>query len=366
MAAIASVRASAYTIPTDSPESDGTLSWDSTTLVVVEVEADGHRGLGYSYTDEAAVQVVKGKLATAVVGRDAMDTQGCWWAMEGAVRNIGRPGMVSMAISATDIALWDLKARLLGVPIVALTGAVRDAVPLYASGGFTSYSVGQLKRQLGSWARGGFGMVKMKVGREPDQDPGRVRQAREAIGDDVALFVDGNGAYSPQQALAMAHAFAEQGVCWFEEPVSSDDPKNLRFIREHSCPGLEVAAGEYAYGPRDFEILLEARAVDVLQADATRCGGFTGFLQAGALCAARGMPLSCHCAPSLHAHLGCMVQAVRHLEYFHDHVRIEEMLFEGAPRAKDGLLRPDPDRPGLGLEFRRQEAQRFASGGAAR
>ncbi len=360
VAAIRAVRASAFTIPTETPESDGTLAWNATTLVVAEVQAGNQTGLGYTYTDRAACCLIKGTLAEAIVGQDAMDVARCWWAMEAAVRNIGRQGLAAMAIAAVDVALWDLKAKVLGLPLVDLTGRVREAVPLYGSGGFTSYRIDRLKQQLAQWASEGFCRVKMKVGRDPEQDRERVKQARKAIGPDVALFVDANGAYSAKRALQMAQVFAAEGVSWFEEPVSSDDLAGLRFVRKRTPPGMDVAAGEYGYGPRDFEALLDARAVDVLQADATRCG-ITGFLQAGALCSGRGMPLSAHCAPALHAHLGCMVQATAHLEFFHDHARIEQLLFDGTPRARGGKISPDRSRPGLGLELRRQDAERFES-----
>src|SRR5215475_5319689 len=214
---------SAYTVPTDALESDGTYAWDSTTLVLVEVTAGNVQGLGYTYADTATAQLIKDKLAEVVLGCDAMAVPGIWAAMVAAIRNLGRPGIASMAIAAVDVALWDVKARLLGVPLVTLLGAVRDSVPVYGSGGFTSYTVEQLEAQLGGWIAEGITRVKMKIGAHPADDRDRVRAARKAIGSDAELFVDANGAYSRKQALAFADAFAELGVSWFEEPVSSDD-----------------------------------------------------------------------------------------------------------------------------------------------
>ena len=151
-----------------------------------------------------------------------------------------------MALSAVDLALWDLKARLLDKPLVAALDAAHDGVPIYGSGGFCSYSDARLAEQLSGWTEEGIPRVKMKVGREPERDRGRVRTAREAIGEDVELFVDANGAYTRPQALEWARLYADEfGVKWFEEPVSSDDLEGLRFVRDHSPPGLEVAAGEY-------------------------------------------------------------------------------------------------------------------------
>ncbi len=359
-APVEQIDVSAYQVPTDFPESDGTLEWDSTTLVLVEVQASGQQGLGFTYADTATAHLIHDKLAKVVRGCDAMAVPTAWAAMVHAIRNLGRPGIASMAIAAVDIALWDLKARLFDVPLVTLLGAAREGVPVYGSGGFTSYSDKQLKEQLGDWASEGIPRVKMKVGREPERDPERVRVARKAIGPDVELFVDGNGAYSRKQALQLAGVFAEIGVHWFEEPVSSDDLHGLRLLRDRGPAGMDIAAGEYGYNLPYFRRMLEAEAVDVLQADVSRCAGITGFLQVAALCQAHHVPLSAHCAPSLHLHPCCAIGPLRHLEYFHDHVRIEHMLFDGAVPPVGGELRPDLSRPGLGLEFKRADAARFA------
>ncbi len=350
----------ACTIPTDFPEADGTLDWTETTIVLVEVAAGGVRGVGYSYTTPAAGRFVHDVLADRVRGSDAMALPGTWWNMVRAIRNLGRPGVSSCAIAAVDTALWDLKARLLGVPLVTLLGPARSAVPVYGSGGFTSYPIPRLQEQLAGWVEMGIGRVKMKVGSEPDQDVARVRAARQAIGPGAELLVDANGAYSRKQALAMAGRFAELGVTWFEEPVSSDDLEGLRLVRDNAPPGMEITAGEYGYDTTYFRRMLEAGAVDVLQADATRCGGITGFLQAGALCEAWSLPLSSHTAPSLHLPACAALGPLRHMEYFHDHVRIEQMLFEGTATPEAGVLHPDLSRPGLGLELKRSEAARYA------
>jgi L-alanine-DL-glutamate epimerase-like enolase superfamily enzyme len=351
---------SAYQIPTDSPESDGTLEWSNTILVVVEVRSDGKSGVGYSFADTATAALIRDKLSHIVVRTDALAVQASWLAMVRSIRNLGRPGVTSMAISAVDVALWDLKARLLNLPVLKLFGAVRDAMPVYGSGGFTSYSIPELQRQLAGWAEAGIGCVKMKVGRCPAEDVLRVRAAREAIGPAIELFVDANGAYDRKQALAHAERFAEFGVNWFEEPVSSDDLDGLRLLRDRAPASMEIAAGEYGYDLFYFRRMLEAGAVDVLQADATRCGGWTGFLSAATLCQARCTPLSAHTAPSLHAHVCCAAAPARHVEYFHDHQRIEQMLFEGALRPENGMLRPDQSRPGFGMVFKRPDAERFA------
>jgi L-alanine-DL-glutamate epimerase-like enolase superfamily enzyme len=352
---------SAYVIPTDFPESDGTITWDKTTVVLVEVSAGGKRGLGYSYADLATARLIQETLADVVRGKDAMAVAGIWFDMVYAIRNQGRPGISSMAISAVDIALWDLKARLLDVPLCTLLGQRREAAPIYGSGGFTSYSREQLQQQLSDWVEQGIPRVKMKIGRDPDDDPARVAAARSAIGADTELFVDANGAYSLKEAMVLAEIFAaNSSVTWFEEPVSSDDLEGLRFMREHVPAGMEIAAGEYGYDLWYFRRMLEAGAVDVLQADATRCAGITGFLRVDALVEARSMQLSSHCGPALHVHPCCALNNFRHMEYFHDHVRIEHILFDGVLTPVDGALRPDLSRPGMGLELKRADAARYA------
>ncbi len=358
--AIRDIQVAAYCIPTDLPEADGTIAWDSTTIVVVEAKADDVTGLGYSYADAATARLIRDTLVPIVRGRDALAVPAAWHAMVHAIRNLGRPGICAMAVSAVDNALWDLKARLLGLPLVTLFGAARAATPVYGSGGFTTYTIAQLQAQLGGWVAQGIPQVKMKIGTDPDADLARVRAAREAIGPDAALYVDANGAYTRKQALAFAEAFADLGVTWFEEPVYHFDRAGLRLLRDRAPAGMNIAAGEYGYDLGYFRDLLEAEAVDVLQADATRCAGITGWLQAAALCQAHYLPFSSHCAPTLHIAPCCAVQPEPVIEYFHDHARIEHLIFDGAPEPVAGALRPDLSRPGLGLTLKHADAAPYA------
>ena len=360
-AAVERLDVSVYTVPTDFPESDGTAAWDSTTIVLVEAAAGDRVGLGYTYGDAAAGTLIRDTLAEVVEGRDALAVTASWSALGRACRNLGRPGLASMAIAAVDTALWDLKARLLDLPLATLLDAVRDSVPVYGSGGFTSYPDERLAEQLGGWVAQGIPRVKMKVGREPYRDLHRVGVARSAIGDETELFVDANGALARKQALSFAVDYAERfDVRWFEEPVSSDDLEGLRLIRDRAPAGLEIAAGEYGYALPYFQQMLAAGAVDCLQADVTRCEGITGFLRVAALCQAHSLELSAHCGPSIHVHPCCAVTPLRHLEYFHDHVRVERLLFDGVLDPVEGALQPDLSRPGNGLELKRADAARYA------
>ena len=352
------ITATVYTMLTDKPESDGTLEWNSTTMIAVHVRSGDLTGFGYTYASSGAAHVVRSLLADVVKGKDAMAVTALYDAMVAAVRNVGESGLCRLAISAVDTALWDLKAKALGVPLYQLLGGkVRDAVPVYGSGGFTSYTNDQLKEQLGGWSQQGLHAVKMKIGRDPRKDPERIKAARDAIGN-TALFVDANAAFKVDEAVRMAARIQEYDVSWFEEPVHHRDRWGLAKVRSKVAAGMAIAAGEYGFTLDDPKMLLDDQCVDVLQADATRCG-ITGFMRVAALCMAYRMPLSSHCAPNIHLHPCLAASPVRHMEYFHDHVRIEHMFFDGAPQLRDGSLIPDPDRPGIGVELRTDVANKY-------
>ncbi|MFC9281616.1 enolase C-terminal domain-like protein [Streptomyces collinus] len=359
---IDSVEVHAFELPTDGPdgkEEDGTLEWDSTTMVLVRVHAGGRTGLGYTYGDVSVASFIESELADVVRGRSAASPAALWELMGRQIRNAGRPGAGAMAVSAVDVALWDLKARLLELPLISLLPSWHDRVPVYGSGGFTNYSLDRLTDQLGGWVEQGIPRVKLKTSRDPESDPQRLAAVRKAIGDGPEIFTDANGALSRKQALYWAHRFHEEwDVRWFEEPVSSADLEGLRMLSERGPERLEITAGEYAYTTQDFMNLVQGRAVDCLQADVTRCGGITGLLETAGLSAAHHLDLSAHCAPALSAHAFCAVRRLRHLEYFHDHVRFESLLFDGTLSPDGGALRPDLSRPGLGLEIKWPDAER--------
>jgi L-alanine-DL-glutamate epimerase-like enolase superfamily enzyme len=354
--------ARAFTIPTDAPEADGTIAWISSTLIVVELHAGDITGIGYSYGHRASAIVARELIDKYCISHEPADTSALHASMRASQRNYGAEGVGATALSAVDIALWDLKAKLVNQPLASLLGAARQAVPVYGSGGFTSYNDAQLQEQLAGWVGQGISMVKMKVGTHPDDDPRRMAVARRVIGDDAELFIDANGAYSRKQALYFAEfARVEYNVSWFEEPVSSDDLVGLHLLRNRAPAGMDIAAGEYGWNTNYLSRMIRVEAVDVIQADATRCGGVTGFREAAAIAGAHPIPLSAHCAPTVHLHLGCAARALRHVEYFHDHVRIESMLFDGFRPAKaDGCMHPDFSRPGLGIELKKKDAEQFA------
>jgi L-alanine-DL-glutamate epimerase-like enolase superfamily enzyme len=330
-------------------------------MVYVEIRAGAETGIGYTYGSAAAARLISDDLAKVLEHADALQTSARWADLVAKIRNNGRGGIAAMAVSALDIALWDLKGKLLGVPTCTLLGRTRESVPLYGSGGFTSYDRRELAEHMGHWVRAmHIPRVKMKVGRQPECDAERVETVRRAVGHDAELFVDANGAYAVKQALTMAGAFREHGVSWFEEPVYHRDLAGNAAVREQLPTSMEVSNGEYGYAPDDFAGIIAAGAADVLQADVTRCGGFTGFSMVDALCEAHAMPLSSHCAPYATLHAALAAKRLRHVEYFYDHVRIEKMFFDGAAEPRDGNLAADLSRPGIGLELKRQDAERYA------
>ncbi|MBE1592080.1 enolase C-terminal domain-like protein [Nonomuraea angiospora] len=362
MSTIERVAASAYRIPTDQPEGDGTLAWRATTLVVVTVTAGDTTGTGWTYAPAATASLVSELLNETLTGADALGIPALSAAMNRQVRNAGRPGVAGYALSAVDVALWDLKARLLGVPLVRLFGAAREEVPLYGSGGFTTYDDEATTAQLAGWVHGqGIARVKIKIGESsgtcPERDLHRVALARRVIGERAELYVDANGAYTAKQAVRVAERMREHEVTWFEEPVSSDDLAGLRLVREHSA--ADVTAGEYGCDPPYFTRMCQAQAVDCLQVDATRCGGYTGWFAATAVAAGHHLQVSAHCAPNLHLPAAAATVNLRHIEWFHDHQRIESTLFDGAADPTGGRARPQTGTPGHGLTLRTGTAQSY-------
>jgi L-alanine-DL-glutamate epimerase-like enolase superfamily enzyme len=356
---IISVETFAYKIPTDFPEGDGTLEWNSTTAVVVILKTPFAMGTGYTYADVSAAVLIESVLRPILLNNDAMNIMFLWNEMLKKTRNLGRAGITSMAISAVDAALWDLKAKLLNVSLIDLLGKVKDKIPVYGSGGFTTYTNEKLEEQFSEWASIGIHMMKMKIGRDFLLDKKRIKVARDVIGNAVDLFIDANGAYSTRQAIEMAN-FAEQlNVTWFEEPVISDDIEGLSFVRRHAPANMDITAGEYGYDYFYFRRMLQAEAIDVLQIDATRCAGITGFLDAVSISKSYNISNSAHTAPAIHVAPCCSTNNVRHIEYFHDHVRIEKMLFDGIPELHEGCLKPNADVPGCGIELKIQDVENF-------
>lgn len=359
---VTAIYISAYTIPTSTPEADGTIEWNSTTFILVEITAGNKTGIGYTYANEATAIVIDKILKQIVTGSNALDIPSLNANMIKSIRNDGQAGIAMMAVSAVDNALWDLKAKLFDVPLCNLLGKIKDSMLIYGSGGFTSYNKKQLQQQLSGWVDEGIQHVKIKIGTHPERDAERVKEAREAIGKNAALFVDANGAYTVKQAIEKSYQFQQYNISWFEEPVTSDNLEGLQFIREYVQPEVNITAGEYGYNLSYFQHMLKANAIDILQADATRCGGITNFIKAAALAEAHQVPFSSHCAPGLHLHAAVSLNSFYIAEYFYDHARIEKMLFDGVMQPVNGSVMPDLSRPGMGLEFKHKDSKKYKVG----
>jgi L-alanine-DL-glutamate epimerase-like enolase superfamily enzyme len=356
--AIDEIKVQAYTIPTELPESDGTIEWNSTTLVLVRIFAGGKTGIGYTYSNPAAAVVIH-SFSKILKGKNCLHISEITESLIRFIRNDGQCGIAMTAVSAVDIALWDLKAKILEIPLCVLLGQNQSSMLIYGSGGFTSYSTTQTSRQFLKWAEYGISHFKMKVGRDEARDPERVRSARKTIGSNAGLFVDANGAYTARKAIEMAGYFNEEAVIWFEEPVIASDFGGMLFVKMHVPVKCRIASGEYGYELSYFKKMIGMGSVDVVQADATRCGGISNFLKAGFISEAYNLPFSSHCAPSVHLHAALHLPAFEIAEYFHDHARIENMLFDGVIHPVDGFLKPDLSRSGLGIEFRFSDATRY-------
>ena len=356
----------AYTIPTDAPESDGTLEWDSTTIVVVEAHAGG-RDRPRLHLRRRGRRRGRLRASSPASSRPRTRwTSAAAWLRDGAqVRNAGRPGIAAMAISAVDAALWDLKARLLDVPLVALLGAAREDVPVYGSGGFTLVlATSGSASSSAAGSRPGIPRVKMKIGREPERDPGRVGAAREAIGADAELFVDANGAYARKQALALAERVRRAGRDLVRGAGLLRRPRRAcALLRDRGPAGHGDRRRRVRLRPGRLPRMLEAGPSTSSRPTPRAAAGSPGFSpRRGARARRSSSPLSAHCAPAICTRTPCCAVAdVRHLEYFHDHVRIEHMLFDGVPEPEGGV---PAARPLAARARARVQATRTPSGSA--
>ncbi len=359
---IQKVESSAYILPTRTPQADGTFAWKDTTLILVQIWAGDEVGTGWTYGSMATAALIRQTMGPMLIGHRVADIARLWADLVISLRNIGRPGIGAMALSAVDCALWDLKARLLELPLHYLLGSVRDRIEVYGSGGFVNYSEDQLRDQLLGWTEKlGLERVKIRVGerwgRQTRRDLARVRFARDVVGPEVELFVVANGAYTIGEASRMAEKLDELDVRWFEEPVSSDDLSGLQRIRSQSC--ADVAAGGYGFSLDYFRRMCAAEAVDCVQVDVTRCGGITELLRIAAVAAAYNLDISGHGAPYQVAPALAAIPNLRHTEWFCDHVDIEQQLFAGTEDPVEGSLQLSEDSTGHGLSFRADAASPY-------
>jgi L-alanine-DL-glutamate epimerase-like enolase superfamily enzyme len=318
----------------------------------VHIKTDaGYEGLGVGQT--VARDIVQGVLRPLLIGQDPLCIEKLWDDMFWRVRGFGRKGVAFCAISAVDIALWDLKAKLFGVPLYRLIGPYTDRVPIYGSGGWTSFTEAELVREQTGYVERGIPRVKMKVakdfGHAEREDVRRLAAVRKAVGDDVEIYVDANNGYYAKQAIAMARRLAEYDVKWFEEPVLADDIAGLAAIAR--AIDIPVATGEHEYTRYGFKELIAQGGADIVQPDVGRVGGVSEWLKVAHLAQAFNLPVAPHAVQLVHLHLACCTPNLKVVEYLGVSEESDRVWYTEFPEPRDGYWSPYPDRPGLGLEL---------------
>lgn len=329
----------------------------------IHVHTDaGLEGLGLSIPGRAVQAVVEQNLKHLLVGRDPFNIEWLWERMFWEIRTYGRKGIAFCAISAVDMALWDLKAKALGLPLYRLLGPYHERVPIYGSGGWTDFDERELVAEQTDYInRLGVRAVKMKVakdfGKSEREDIVRLDAVRKAIGDDVELLVDANNGYYAKQAIRMARHFEERRVGWFEEPVLADDIDGLAAISRATT--IPIATGEHEYTKYGFKDLIARGGVDIVQPDVGRVGGVTEWMKVAHLAHAFNLPVAPHAFQLVHLHLAMCTPNLRLVEYLGVTEQGDQIWFTDFPQPKDGWWAPYPDRPGLGLELNPRVVEQY-------
>ncbi len=284
-----------------------------------------------------------------VIGENPLNNERIWEKMYWATLQDGRRGAAIIAMSALDIAVWDLKGKILNQPVHRLLGGHRDTVPSYGSGVNLNYTDQELVEEMAGYAKAGFGMVKMKIGkRDTADDLRRVKLVREAIGPDVHLTLDVNNGWGLQTAIRMAERLQEYDIFWLEEPLLADEIGNLaKLARETSIP---IAVGENHYTKWEFKELMEQGAVEIVQADIGKCGGVTEFIKIAAMADAYGLPVCPHHTEYIDAPLVAAVPNGLFHEYIQEWFIPMRKIFNDPIKPENGQVSP-LDKPGFGIEL---------------
>ena len=355
--------------PQGKPIQDATIhtppaSESGRTQLFVQIHTDENvTGLGVGIAHPGVRVTIDKTLKSLLIGEDPFAIERLWERMFWRVRSYGRKGIAFCAISAVDIALWDLKAKALGLPLYRLLGPYQERVPIYGSGGWTHFDERELvEEQTGYIERLGVRAVKMKVakdfGRSEREDVRRLAAVRQAVGDEVEVLIDANNGYYAKQAIGMAKRFEDYNVGWFEEPVLADDIQGLAEIaRAISIP---VATGEHEYLKYGFKDLIARGGADIVQPDVGRVGGVTEWMKVAHLAHAFNLPVAPHAFQLVHLHLACATPNLRIVEYLGVSEEGDRVWYTEFPRPKDGWWAPYPDRPGLGLELDPKAVEQYA------
>lgn len=320
----------------------------------VHVKTDeGLEGLGISAGHSAVQAVVEHTLKDVLIGQDPFDVEKLWNLMFWHVRGFGRKGVAFCAISALDIALWDLKAKALGLPLYKLLGPYTDSVPVYGSGGWTNFDESQLVEEQLGYVERGFRRIKMKVGKDfgtrEDEDVKRLATVRKAVGDDVEIYVDANNGYYAKQAIRMSKVFEEFDVKWLEEPVLADDVEGLAAVARATT--IPVATGEHEYTKFGFKDLIARGGADIVQPDVGRVGGVTEWLKVAHLAHAFNLPVAPHSYQLIHLHVACATPNLKVVEYLGAVEQSDRVWYAEFAEPVNGMWSPDPTKLGLGLEL---------------
>lgn len=337
------------TIPTIDPTAKGRSQ------LFVHIHTDeGVIGLGMAPGLRAIREVIHENLSPILVGQDPFMIEKLWQDMFWRVRGFGRKGLAFQAIAAIDIALWDLKGKVLNQPIYRLLGPAHESVPIYGSGGWTNYSEAELVAEQTAYVERGIPRVKMKVaknfGQSEREDIERLAAVRDAVGDDVEIYVDANNGYKAKQAIKMSQIFEQFDVAWFEEPVLADDIPGLAQVSQATT--IPVATGEHEYTKYGFRDLLVAGAVDIVQPDVHRVTGITEWMKVAAMADAFNLPVAPHAVSLVHLHCAMATPNLKVVEVLGAEEQSNGVWWtEVPPYGDDGTWKPFADRPGLGLEI---------------
>lgn len=333
---------------------NGKYVYPTASLHVVKVDTDeGITGIGLG-GGQATEDVAKGLVATfkpLLVGQNPFDTERLWDAMW-KPKLVGRRGLSTRSISAIDIALWDIKGKVTGLPLYRLLGGFSKRVPVYIAGGY--YEEGKTLDDLAQEMRDNVAMgthaVKMKIGGAPiNEDVERVRVVREAVGPDIKILVDANNAYRYYEAIEFARKIEKYDIFWFEEPVAPDDYRGHAMVAQ--ATSIPVATGENEYTRYGFRDLIEHKAAAILNADAMILGGITEFMKVAALAQAYDLPIAPHGKQEVHVHLVAAISNGLIVEYYRGNTDPVAGRVLGEPLTlADGYVEA-PDRPGLGIEL---------------
>jgi len=353
----------------------GTKVKSDAVLILVDTD-DGLTGMGASLgSPETVSAIVKYDLAPALLGEDPMYSELLWEKMYNGSRwkpalerghsqpSEARRGVTLEAIAGIDIAIWDVKAQALGVPVYHALGAVRDSVRGYGSGGWAPGD--EAEEEMAGYAAKGFTAVKMRVvGRDGfsiENTLRRVRAARRGIGQDVELMVDAHGSLDVSTAIRLARELEPYDIAWFEEPISPDDHPGLAEVRRSTV--IPIATGEREFTRFDFEDLFNHRALDIAQPDVARAGGLTEIRRIAAMASAKGIRLAPHAwgtgvlfAASLHVAMSAPNCHI--LEVSQGYMPMMNELFNEPYDIRDGTVFA-PKAPGLGFTLRDDVFDRF-------